>query len=281
MKAIRRCFVVVCTIVWLVALSVGAGASKCPPDSAKVGTVCVDLYEASVWQIPPSNTSLVTKVQAGKATRADLIAGGATHLSLADSCTPPFPKNFPPNGNWTPVSGSNPPSPGVYAVSIPGVLPTGCMSWFQANQACLLSGKRLLTNREWQGAAAGTPDPGITDNGTTDCNVHSTEAPSNTGSRSSCKSSWGVFDMVGNVFEEVADWVDNKDSDCLTDWTSQTGIAGTDESCFGGSGNSAFYRIPGALSRGGSWGSDVSAGVFDVSAFGRLEITGGFFRCAR
>jgi len=50
------------------------------------------------------------------------------------------------------------------------VLPSGCITWFQANQACLLSGKRLLTNREWQGAAASTPDPG-TDNGTTDCNI--------------------------------------------------------------------------------------------------------------
>jgi formylglycine-generating enzyme required for sulfatase activity len=27
----------------------------------------------------------------------------------------------------------------------------------------------------------------------------------NTGSRASCKSSWGVFDMVGNVLEWVAD----------------------------------------------------------------------------
>jgi hypothetical protein len=39
----------------------------------------------------------------------------------------------------------------VYALSIPGVQPSTCITWFQANQACLLSGKRLLTNREWQG----------------------------------------------------------------------------------------------------------------------------------
>lgn len=30
------------------------------------------------------------------------------------------------------------------------------MSWFVAQQAALNSGKRLLTNAEWQGAAAGT-----------------------------------------------------------------------------------------------------------------------------
>jgi hypothetical protein len=112
-----------------------------------VGNNCIDTYEASVWQIPLSNTSLVKKVQQGKATLADLTAGGATQLSPTSSCSPGYPANFPNNGNWTPVLGSNPPSPGVYAVSIPGVHPSACITWFQANQACLLSGKRLLTNR--------------------------------------------------------------------------------------------------------------------------------------
>ena len=46
----------------------------------------------------------------------------------------------------------------------------------------------------------------------------------NTGSRANCKSSWGVFDMVGNVDEWVADWADRANG--CTDWTSQTGIAG-------------------------------------------------------
>jgi hypothetical protein len=80
--------------------------------------------------------------------------------------------NFRPEGNW--------------------------FSWFQANQACRLSGKRLLRNDEWHPAAQGTPDPG-TDNQTTDCNVGIGglgEHAVNTGSRSSCQSSWGVFDMV-------------------------------------------------------------------------------------
>ena len=53
------------------ALPALAGTLKCPADSVKVGTVCIDTYEASVWQIPPSNTKLVKKVQAGKATLAD------------------------------------------------------------------------------------------------------------------------------------------------------------------------------------------------------------------
>jgi hypothetical protein len=177
MKGVRRYIVVGCTAVCLVAaVPAGAGTLKCPPDSVKVGTNCIDTYEASVWQIDPTNKSLVKKVRDGKATLADLTGGGATQLVPAQMCTPGFPGNFPSDGNWTPVPGVTPPSPGaspgVYAVSIPGVLPSACLSWFQANQACLLSGKRLLTNREWQGAAAGTPDPGA-DNLTTDCAVDS------------------------------------------------------------------------------------------------------------
>src|SRR5262249_43834089 len=74
---------------------------------------------------------------------------------------PPDPsRELPDRWQLDPSSRIEPPSPGVYALSIPGVKPTACITWFQANQACLLSGKRLLTNREWQGAATGTPDPG-------------------------------------------------------------------------------------------------------------------------
>src|SRR5262249_40599301 len=171
---------------------------------------------------------LVKKVQQGKATLADLTAGGATQASPSSSCSPHYPTNFPVIGNWTPVLGSNPPSPGVYAVSIPGVHPSACISWFRANQACRLSGKRLVRNDEWQAAAGGTPDPG-TDNGTTDCNISAVGDVVNTGSRSSCKSSWGVFDMVGNAEEWVADWADGANVGC-TDWTTSAGIPGGDYS---------------------------------------------------
>jgi hypothetical protein len=275
----------------LLAAPAWAGTLRCPPDSAKVGNNCIDTYEASVWQIDPANTKLVKKVQDGKATLDDLNKAGATQLSPTSSSTclfgpEDFPPNFPGDGNWTPVPGSSPPSPGVYAVSIAGVLPTVCITWFQANQACLLSGKRLLTNREWQGAAAGTPDPG-SDNLTTDCAVKSPH-PVNTGSRGSCKSSWGVFDMVGNVSEWVADWVDRSNMGC-TDWTSQTTfgfgiqIAGGDVSCFGGDGSTTVVRIPGALWRGGPWYVGSIAGVFAVAAnqdpaASSSEIG---FRCAR
>jgi formylglycine-generating enzyme required for sulfatase activity len=104
----------------------------------------------------------------------------------------------------------------------------------------------------------------------------------NTGSRSSCKSSWGVFDMVGNADEWVADWADLNTTGC-TDWTSQTGIAGGDLSCFGGNGSSGLAHIPGALVRGGNWVDGSIGGVFAVHAEFVPSDTLGFigFRCAR
>jgi formylglycine-generating enzyme required for sulfatase activity len=156
-------------------------------------------------------------------------------LSPSKSCTSGYPGNLPANGNWTAVLGSKPPSPGIHAVFIPGVHPSACTTWFQANLACRLSGKRLARNDEWQAAAQGTPDPG-TDNATTDCNISAVGDAVNTGSRANCTSSSGVFDMVGNVDEWVAECADRAGPNDCTDRTTSDGIPGGDLSCFGGPG---------------------------------------------
>ena len=197
----------------------------CPPDSVKVANVCVDRYEASVWSIPSDNQALIDEVRTGQETLDDLTTGGATQLSTVNAthCDAPlFPSTFPPNGNWT--------AP-VYAASVPGIHPTACITWFQAEQACALSGKRLLTNQEWQRAAAGTPDPGVDDYSTT-CTIAT--APNDTGSRATCVSQWGAYDMVGNVYEWVADWAQRANG--CTNWPGDD-YAG-DVSCYGGDGTS-------------------------------------------
>jgi hypothetical protein len=67
----------------------------------KVGTVCIDTYEASVWQIPPANTSLVKVEQAGKATLAKLTAGSPSASCAMRWASMPAPLP-PPCGRGPP-----------------------------------------------------------------------------------------------------------------------------------------------------------------------------------
>lgn len=235
-------------------------AAKCKDDAVQVGPICVDKYEASVWEIATSETQLIKKVQKGKIdSEADLAAAtrrGRTGDDYGAEC----PNNAAACKNF-------------YAVSIPGVTPSTAVTWFQASAMCRNAGKRLLTNAEWTMAAFGTPDPG-TDNGTTDCNVTG-GLPSMTGSRSSCVSDVGNFDMVGNVLEWVADWVE-----VAGGCTTMDPEYGNDATCSGGG---VLVHFPGALYRGGDSLGGAGAGVFHASTNNgqtSQDPTGGF-RCAR
>lgn len=245
--------------------------TKCAPDAVLVGQTCIDKYEASVWQIPSTNTVLITKVQKGTASLVNLTAGGATQISPASSLSPPYPGTFPADGQWT--------AP-LYAVSIPGVHPTAGQSWFQAQQACGNSRKRLPTNAEWQLAVAGTPEGEAGDNGTTDCNTSTAGDVINTGARTGCVSRWGAFDMVGNLNELVADWVPLSTT-CgnWSDWLP----GNADSQCFAGAANSGSFLQPGALERGGQWNDGSHAGplyTFALNPVTSAGVTVGF-RCAR
>ena len=241
---------------------------KCPLDAVVSGTVCMDKYEASVWRVPgatTTNAGLVKKIQKGKATAADLAAGGATALGTASD-------------DYTPCadSGQNC-SDDIYAVSLPAVTPSAYITWFQALAACENARKRLPSNAEWQAAVIGTPDPGP-DNGTTDCNTVFTGAVSTTGSRGSCVSLRGAFDMVGNLYEWVGDWVP-RSSGCGT-WTAGVSPTGDDQ-CLAGA---VPFGEPAALARGGTFaGSGSSEGPLAV--YGSYELSDVQyyigFRCAR
>ena len=251
-----------------VGLAPAGAAEKCGPDSVEVGPTCVDRYEASIWQIPPEATSLIKRVKRGKATPADLQAGGAVQLGAADApqCTDlEYPASFPSNGHWT--------GP-LYALSLPGVVPSACVSWYQAEQACALSGKRLITNQEWQRAVAGTPDPPF-DDGLTTCNLESVHTAVASGSRSACVSSWGVHDMVGNLAEMTADWDERAEVCAFQDLN-----LGGDSLCIGGAGNGEI----GTLIRGNHWTFGIpNGGAFFLSTYLTPEsrwIHVGF-RCAR
>ena len=149
----------------------------------KVGPVCIDRYEVSVWSSP---------------------TGGTQYGASGD--------NYPCNDN-----GQN--CDNIYARSVAGVAPSRFVTYFQALRALANSGKRLPTNAEWQMAVAGTPDPGNTP-GPEACNTNSS-GPVATGARSNCVSNHGVNDMVGNLYEWVGDW-DEEAGGCAS-WSAAFG----------------------------------------------------------
>jgi hypothetical protein len=176
-------------------------ARRCPPDSVRSDGLCVDRYEATAWEIPAARVDLICKVVEGTATLRDLKVSGVRQVGFPG---PPFghaevPGTFLAEGGYT--------TP-IYAASLPGVLPSTCVSAFQAWAACGFSGKRLPTSSEWTAAATGTLSRGA-DATADDCNTGtgaiSAGAAVKTGSRSRCVSSAGAFDMVGNVSEWTMD----------------------------------------------------------------------------
>ena len=114
-----------------------------------------------------------------------------------------------------------------------GVKPFSNVSFYQANDSCFLSGKRLCTTKEWSDACSGPAKsryPYGTKYEPRICVTHDT-ARLKSGAMPECRSWYGAFDMSGN----------------LSEWTSTHS-----------EGNGDFYNV-----MGGFWQSAGQADCFD------------------
>ena len=99
----------------------------------------------------------------------------------------------------------------------------------------------------------------------------STSSVANTGASAGCISAWGANDMVGNVAEWVADWDEQANGGCAS-WPAGFG---SDESCVGNGEGDTGTRFPGALFRGGEFGSGgTGAGPFALNAINQPSSSG-------
>ena len=121
MKRVMGVLVVIGMGLWL-GLAEQVVAASCPADSVQSGTVCMDKYEASVWKVPPTQTTLISKIKNSTVKLTDLtspkaVAAGVVHLGLvlgdlaAAGC---------------PVTGNG--CVDFYSVSISGVTPSAFLT---------------------------------------------------------------------------------------------------------------------------------------------------------
>jgi formylglycine-generating enzyme required for sulfatase activity len=148
----------------------------------------------------------------------------------------------------------------------------------EALQLCAKAGKRLPTNKEWYRAALGTPDL-IDANGDSACALgHIGQSSADkTGANAKCISSYGVHDMVGNVWEWIdASVVDGKyDERMLPDegYVAEVDVDGvptrTATSSLAAYGDDYFYvnktGVRGMI-RGGFWSLKEKGGTFSINA---------------
>jgi len=165
--------------------------SRCPSGMVDVdGRFCVDKYEASLVEVLPNGEER------------------------------PFSPYYAVDGRK------------VRAVSMPNVVPQAYVSAFQAHRACVASGKRLCRESEWNKACRGPEkktwgygdqrEPGrcndrgknpilsrygVWNNATMNKpDLNQMEGTvTKTGERDGCTNGYGVYDMVGNLHEWVAD----------------------------------------------------------------------------
>ena len=241
----------------------GTGASvketRCPSDMSFVsdsgGGFCIDKYEAS----------------AGKT---------CSHSSPANQ--------FETNDNMSQIL--------CVPQSVADAEPWVNIPESQAMELCARAGKHLAQNAEWYRAALGTPDDIVATTNSQGCvlgrvGINSGEK---TGSHSSCVSSAGAYDMIGNVWE----WVDGNVSDGAykgrelpqEGYVAETDVDGVPVKTATSSTvvfhNDYLYLKRDGVSgmiRGGFWNLTDKAGVATINATIPTTFIGNAvgFRCAR
>jgi len=180
-KSLKYIFILIATTALVTAgikasdslLGSDSGKQLCPPEMVFIpsssGGFCIDKYEASAGN-DCSNKNVLNQEDSRKNMR---------------------------NTDCKPVS---------FAKRKPWVY----ISQTQAREACARVGKRLPTNKEWLSSSLGTPDKNSSWK-SDDCQVAKNwkEQPGFTGSGENCVSSFGVFDMIGNVWEWTDETINN------------------------------------------------------------------------
>ncbi len=172
------------------------------------------------------------------------------------------------------------------AASQPGVLPWRYVNQAQAMQLCARTGKRLPTTDEWYRLAVATPEPDH-------CAIDTGGTPELTGA-SQCMTALGAHDLVGNVWEWMAETI--TDGQYADRQLPESGyVAAVDDAgivvttaerapvSYGedyASINTSGVR---GIVRGGFYGSKSDAGIFaqNVSIAPDFTSAGIGFRCVR
>ena len=97
--------------------------------------------------------------------------------------------------------------------NILGEMPLVNVTWHQAREKCLEQGKDLPTERQWEKACRGPnglayPYGDEYDQQKCYVDYAGESSPIQSGYHRDCISSFGVYDMSGNVWEWTADWYD-------------------------------------------------------------------------